>query len=149
MLKIKADRDKWKQRVETQQIETVAMDTPVAKTANIKNTTTIKCLMCSIRDGKAINTSTIINGCIQRPQRSPDSDNSIGGRGDGGGFHQLGRGAGGGSGDDDDDPDGEHLNISIIINRGRVGDRGREFTLLKSINIIINTLSRKNLSIIP
>ena len=63
----------------------------------------IKSIMRTIKDGGTTNTTTIVNGRIQRPDKSPDSDDSPGERSNGGGFYQVGKGNGnylGGNGSD-------------------------------------------------
>ena len=89
-----------------------------------------------------MNNVTITNGCIQRQNRTPDSEDSPSDRSNGGGFYNLGNGGGNNPGGD-----GGELGNGGVTTAGRNGDRyenrSREFTLVKSSNILIQTFSGK------
>ena len=103
---------------------------------------TIKTMMRAIKNGNA-NATIIINGRIQRPDKSPDSDGSLGERSNGG-FYQLGNGSGNNPGGGGSEPGDEDDGTTTVRAGGRQEDRGREFTLVKSSDIIIQTFSGKN-----
>lgn len=89
-------------------------------------------------------------GILPRRDRSPDTEYSPGGRSNGSVFHKLGKGGGDNSGGDGDDSDPDigdlHATIRVIV---RLGDRGGDFTLVKSSNIIIAMFCGMNLSSDP
>ena len=85
-----------------------------------------------------------MSGIICSPDRSPQSVDSPEDRENRGDLNRVEKGNGGGDDGDDDDPDG---NIATTMARSgwRFDDRGREFSLAKFSNIIIQTISGKNL----
>ena len=112
----------------------------------------IKIVMSGIKRGEVATKTKIVNACIQRPNRSPDSDDSLGEYSNGGGVYPLGRGhdSGSNNGGDGDDPEGDEDGQQIANKiSGRPDDRGREYILVRSSNIIIQTFGGKNLNSHP
>ena len=119
MVKLKQERDMYKQQVEKQtatinvigqQLTTtnVIVSTPIQRTHSIKD------IMAIIKNGGATNNATthgghtnsvmITDGHINRRDQIPNSDDSPGDRRNGGGIYQLGNGGGSNDGDGGDEP---------------------------------------------
>ena len=152
LAKTRLERDMYKQKVEQQQqheqqpttTTNVSISIPTRQQQITKELITIlqqqivKELMTTIKHGGTVNsandenngpTTTITNGYINRRNQTPDSDDSPGDTGDGGGMYQMGNGGGsngGGShnGDGGDEPEGGG---NVAINRfgGKGEDRGK------------------------
>ena len=114
--------------------------------------------MATIKNGGAVNnnittngeradSATITNGYLSRKSQTPNSDDSPDGY-NGGGINNLGNGGGNNNGDGGDEPGSGSTNTANRYG-GKGEDRGREFILVKSNNIIIQTFSGKNLSSNP
>ena len=152
---LRKEKATWQQQQQKEQpqqtLQVTAMDTPQGPT------TTIKDIMAGLQNGTGIggtttqNTNTqrgttIHNGTIRRDKGSPESDDSPNDRNCGNGLYQMGNNnPNGGDGDDGDDN-----GVSTTFRAGgRSDERGREFSLVKSSNIIIQTFSGKNLHSSP
>ena len=143
LMKMKQERDMLKQQVEQQPTTIVTTtNTTTQRPHNIKDIMTI------IKTGGIVNNVIIINGRINRPENTTESEESPRERSNGGGFHQLGNGGGSNHGDGGDGPGGSGTTTESR-GGGRSDDRGREFTLVKSSNISIQTFSGKNLNSNP
>ena len=146
----------WQQQPVQQQTNVLmaAMDTPKQQTiivkdimSNVQKTTIVKDRMSDLQKTTTKSIRSITNGVFHRNTRSPDSDDSPDGGDSGNGINNLNSGnANNPNGDDGDDGDDSGGTNTTIRAGGRFDERGREFSLVKSSNIIIQVFSGKNLN---
>ena len=129
----------WQQQKEQQQtgVQVIAMDAPMQSPLIIRN------MMAYRQHGSTLGGPSITNGIPRRKDKSPDPDDSPEDRNNGNSVYNFNKDNSTGGGGDDGDANGVPTAVRV---GGRFEDRGREFSLVKFSNIIIQVFSGKNLN---
>ena len=111
------------------------------------NNISINIMMANLQSCNFDNKNNTKAICILlRPHRSPDSDDSPDSRRQGNNIYQIGKGGGGYPNGGDDGDNNDHDVHTSIGAGGRSEGGGREFSVVKYSNIIIQVFSGKNLN---